>query len=419
MDAAERAPRLAPLVLATGASQALLVVLVPTMAQIGAELGVSAGLVGQARSVTAAVAITVSLVMMPHGDRLGVPRLLRGGSALAVLACAAVAVAPTYALFLTAHALVGLAFACLLSAGFAGVAAFPAHRRASAMGRVAAANAAAWIVVTPIGGVLADRVSWRAAEALPALAAVAALSTARDDDRTPGEWLPPLPVRALLAEVSARRWIGAELIAYGAWTAFLTFSGAFFAQALGASPTTAGWLLTVGPAAFVVASATSGRLARMASRRRLVATAAALMAALVPVLLGRVDSVASAVVLCCLIGFAAGVRTPAAGALGLAQLVDRPGAMMTARTAVTQAGYLVGATVGGALVTGPGYGVLGLVLGLGLAASAVLVLRVHDPAALAGAAQAIRRTQLGSAGRRSWSTRLGGEGPAPTPPDGV
>lgn len=192
--------------------------------------------------------------------------------------------------------------------------------------------------------------------------------------------LPPLPLRAFLVEVSARRWMGAELIAYASWTAFLTFSGAFFADALGASPSTAGWLLTVGPAAFVVASALSGHFDRVASRRRLVASAAMAMAVLVPVLLDRVGSVMAAGVLCIGIGFAAGVRTPAAGALGLAQLPDRPGAMMTARTAVTQAGYLVGAIVGGALVAGPGYGVLGLVLGLGLATAAVLVLRVHDPA---------------------------------------
>lgn len=381
MGAATRTPRLAPLVLATGASQALLVVLAPTMAQIGLELGVSTGLVGQARTVTAAVAITASLVMLPRGDRLGVSRLVQGGCALAVVACGAVAAAPTYALFVTAHALVGVAFACLLSAGFAGVAAFPAHRRAWAMGRVAAANAAAWILVTPVAGVLAEHMSWRAAQAVPALVAVAALSTVRRDDRIPGEGLPPLPLGAFLVEVSARRWMGAELIAYGSWTAFLTFSGAFFAEALGASPSTSGWLLTVGPAAFVVASALSGYFDRVASRRRLVASAAMAMALLVPVLLDRVGSVMAAGVLCIVIGFAAGVRTPAAGALGLAQLPARPGAMMTARTAVTQAGYLVGAMVGGALVAGPGYDALGLVLGLGLATSAVLVLRVHEPAA--------------------------------------
>jgi predicted MFS family arabinose efflux permease len=53
--------------------------------------------------------------------------------------------------------------------------------------------------------------------------------------------------------------------------------------------------------------------------------------------------------------------------------------MMAARTAATQLGYLLGAVVGGAVIAGSGYGVLGLVLAAFMVASAGLVLRVHDP----------------------------------------
>ena len=55
--------------------------------------------------------------------------------------------------------------------------------------------------------------------------------------------------------------------------------------------------------------------------------------------------------------------------------------MMAARTAATQLGYLLGAIVGGALVAGAGYAVLGFVLAAGMATSALLVLRVDDPLA--------------------------------------
>lgn len=51
---------------------------------------------------------------------------------------------------------------------------------------------------------------------------------------------------------------------------------------------------------------------------------------------------------------------------------------MAARTAATQLGYLLGAVIGGAVIAGPGYGTLGIVLAAGMAASALLILRVDD-----------------------------------------
>lgn len=110
---------------------------------------------------------------------MAVSRLLALGAAVAIIGCATVAAAPTLAVFLLAHLLVGIALACLPSAGFAGVAAFAQNRRAWAIGHVAGANALAWIVVTPIVGIVADRLSWRAAQAVPAAIALAAMLTAR------------------------------------------------------------------------------------------------------------------------------------------------------------------------------------------------------------------------------------------------
>jgi predicted MFS family arabinose efflux permease len=96
--------------------------------------------------------------------------------------------------------------------------------------------------------------------------------------------------------------------------------------------------------------------------------------------LGATRSVPLAIVgVFCLIGLAAGIRTPASSGLGLEQLPDHPGAMMAARTAATQLGYLLGAAVGGAVIAGAGYGTLGFALAVGMALSAVLVLRVDDP----------------------------------------
>jgi predicted MFS family arabinose efflux permease len=360
------------------ASQALLVVLSPTIVAIAKDVGASVGAVGQARSISAGIAIAASIALAPRIDALGVAHLLGRGAALAIVACAAVAVSPTLAVFLVAHVLVGLAFACLLSAGFAGVAAFSPDRRAWAIGYVAGANALAWIVVNPIVGAVTDWLSWRAAQAVPAVIAVAALLAASGATSTPAA---PAAgqLRALLAERSARRWIGSELIAYGAWTSLLTFIGAFFIERLSVGEAAVGWLLASGAVTYFAASTRSGALADLVPRRRLVAGSALVMAVLLVAQLRVTGSAPLAVGIFCLIGLAAGIRTPASSGLGLEQLPHLAGAMMAARTAATQLGYLLGAVIGGAVIAGAGYGTLGIVLAVGMAASALLTLRVDDP----------------------------------------
>jgi predicted MFS family arabinose efflux permease len=376
--------RLVPLVLATMASQALLVALTPTIVSVGADLGASVGAVGQARSITAVTAIAVSAAIASRVDALGVRRLLGLGGVIAVAACAAVAAAPALPAFLLAHVLVGAALACLLSAGFAGAAAFPAERRPWAIGWVAAANALAWIVVSPLVGVVAARSSWRVAEVVPAAVALAALVAAPAAGRGSGG-RPALDLRTLAANRSARRWIGAELAAYGAWATLLTFVGAFFVERLGVPEAVAGWLLALGAAAFFAAATSGAGLLAAAPRRRLVAGSSVLMAVLLVVQLGLSGSAAVASAAFCLLGLAAGVRTPVSSALGLEQLPDHPGAMMAARTAANQLGYLLGAVVGGTVIAVAGFGTLGVVLAATMAFSALLMLRVDDPRETAAA----------------------------------
>jgi predicted MFS family arabinose efflux permease len=369
--------RLAPLVLATMASQALLVVLSPTIVAVGADLGASVAAVGQARTVTAAVATMASIAIAARIDAAKLSRVLALGAGLALIGCAAVAAAPTLLAFLLANVLVGAGFACLLSAGFAGVAAFAPERRGWAIGYVAGANSLAWIVVTPLVGIVADRFSWRAAQAVPAAIALLALlaaPTAAGVAKGSASHL-----RLLLSPGSARRWMSTELLAYGAWTALLTFVGAFFVEQLGVRATVVGWLLAAGAAAHFAASTHRGALTAAMPRRQLIAVASLLMAILFVVELNLTGSAVLAVGVFCLLGLAAGVRMPTSGALGLDQLPDQPGAMMAARTAATQLGYLLGAVVGGAVIAGAGYGALGILLAVGMAASAALLLGVEDP----------------------------------------
>lgn len=368
---------LTPLVLATMASQSLLVVLGPTIVAIGSELHSPVSTIGQARSVTAVVSVAASVVMSTRGDALSLRRQLAAGSVLAVLGSAAVAVSTSTPVFLLSHALVGVALALLVSGGFAGVAAFAPDRRGWATGYVAAAQGGAWVVVNPAAAGLTESVTWRAAHAVPAAIALAALLTSRVTSPVP----PTAGAgrRAPLRVPSARRWVSAEAAGFAAWTAVLTFAGAFFIEHTGAQVSTTGWILAAGALAYLAASTRSGWLAARVSRRRLVAGAALVMAALMPVMLTAGLPTAGAAAVFCLLGFVGGIRTPASAGLGLAQLPGQPTAMMAARTAATQSGYLLGAVIGGAVIAGSGYPLLGFVLALVMSFSAWLVLRVTEP----------------------------------------
>jgi predicted MFS family arabinose efflux permease len=384
------------------ATQASIVVLAPLVVEIGRSFGASVSAVGVARSVLAAVAVAVSLAIGPLIDRAGVRPLIVWGAALAVAGAGLTAAAPSLALFYAAHAVTGAGVACLLSAGFAGVAAFfPRVDAAWAMGYVVGAQSIAWIAGNPVIGLLAEAGSWRLAYLVPAAIAGLALAAGLAAPARSGAGgklaagRGPAPVgepaehdragvgaalRAVFGDRSARRWTIAELVAYSAWTAELTYAGAFYVQSYGVGEATVGLLLAVGSFVFLAASLNTERLTSRFPRRALIALAALGMGTLLVPLLSLTPSIAFTLGLFCVMAMFASIRSTGSSALGLAQLPGRPGAMMGARTASAQLGYMIGAAAGGAVLALADFAALGLVLFAGMAASALLVLRVSDPA---------------------------------------
>jgi predicted MFS family arabinose efflux permease len=375
--------RILPLVLATTATQASIVVLAPLVVDIGRDLHASLGAVGAARSVLAATAVVATLVVGPLIDRVGAGPLIAAGAALAMAGAGLAAAAPSLAAFYATQVLTGAGVACMLSAGFAGVAAFfPPSQMAWAMGWVVGAQSLAWIVGNPVIGVLAEHGSWRLGYAVPAaiaaLALVAGLTAPRGRAVSgPGGMAAGLA--AVLRDPSARRWALAELVAYSAWTAEITYAGAFYIRTYDVGLSLVGVLLAIGSVVFLAASTNTARLAARYSRRPVIALAAVGMGAAAVPLLNVTAGVWVTVALFCVMAMFAAVRSAGSSALGLAQLPGRAGSMMAARTASAQLGYVVGAGLGGLVLGGLGFGALGLALCAGMLVSARLVMRVSDP----------------------------------------
>ena len=390
-----RARRLLPLVLATTATQASIVVLAPLLVEIGRDLGASVSAVGVARSVLAGTAFAGSLAIGPLIDRIGVRPLIVRGALLALAGAVASAAAPSLLVFYAAHVITGMGVACLLSAGFAGVASYfdRGGEMTWAMGYVVGAQSLAWILGNPIVGTLADAGSWRLAYAVPATVCVAALVAGlglRPEAGLVAAHDEPDSIRDGLAAVfsdrSARRWAIAELVSYAAWTAELTYAGAFYIEEYGVSTTTVGVLLAAGSVVFLTMSLNTARLTARFPRRPLIVLCGFGMGVVLIPILNWAPAVSVTLALFCLMAVFAGVRSAGSSTLGLEQLPGRPGAMMGARTASAQLGYMIGAAGGGLVIALWGFGTLGFVLFAGMATSALLLLGVRDPWAEGSAA---------------------------------
>jgi predicted MFS family arabinose efflux permease len=376
---------LVPLVLAALAAQASIMVLAPIMVEIGRGLDASVSAIGQARTVMAAVAAVASLRVGPLIDRVGVRPIITWGGVLAVTGHAITSAAGSLLVFYAGHAFIGLGVACLLSGGFAGAGAWFDEADAPwALGYVVGSQSIAWIVGNPLIGVLTDAVSWRLAYAVPGIAALAALGAAlvarvgRGEEQSEGA---TSVMSDVVRDPSARRWTIAEFVAYAAWTAELTYIGAFYVQTYDVQESLVGFLLAIGSIAFLISTLGTNRLVERLGgrRRRLVITSALAMGSLVALIMNVTPAVAFTVALFFLMALCAGVRSTGSSALALGLLPAQPGAMMAARTTSAQLGYTVGAMIGGLVLAVADFGALGFFLLIGMAFSALLIARVGEP----------------------------------------
>jgi predicted MFS family arabinose efflux permease len=209
--------------------------------------------------------------------------------------------------------------------------------------------------------------------------------TAPDGTGSPAVLAPPEPesirdgLAAVLRDRSARRWTIAELVGYTAWSGELTYAGAFYIERYDVNVATVGVLLAVGSLVFLASSTNTARLTARYPRRPLIVSSAFGMGVVLVPILNWAPAVAATLGMFCVMAVFAGIRSAGSSSLGLEQLPERPGAMMGARTASAQLGYMLGAAGGGAVIALSGFGALGFVLFAGMAISALLLAGVRDP----------------------------------------
>ena len=265
--------------------------------------------------------------------------------------------------------------------GFAGAGEFfSPEARDWAIGWVVALQSLAWIVGVPLVGLLADAYGWRAGFAVPIgfclIAATSAILFAPKIEKRPMAIDERTGLITVLRDRNGRRWTIGELLAFGVWTAEITYIAAFYIETFDLSTAVVGILLPTGSLAFLVGSAAAERAAKRFSRRSILIVSSVGMGLTAAVIFNVHPAVGFTVGVGFVMGIFAGFRAASSSTLALDQMPDRPGAMMAARTFAVQIGYLVGAAAGGVVVDLAGYGALGAWMIIGMVASAWVMAKV-------------------------------------------
>ena len=365
------------LLAALAASQAALVVLNPLLPDVARDLDVSVATAGQLRTVSGLAAGIAALATGLLAARVGLRGLMLG--ALVTLACGSLVsgAAPDFAVLVVAQAAVGVGIGVSYSAAIAATAEWSTvENRSRVLALTLLGPPLAWIVGMPLVGLLGE-VSWRLAWlAVPvAMALVAAVLLLRQRATPPAHARAGL--RSVLTHPGVARWTVGELFAFSGWAGALVYMGALLVESYDLSIAATGLALGFGALVYVPGNFLFRRW--VDAHGRLLLIALALSAALTVALLGAVrPSVWVSVALFSILCFIAGGRTLAGSARGLGLAQELRLGVTGVRAAAIQAGYFVGAALGGAALAVGGYSTLGLAfaaLFVGAAIPHVLPLR--------------------------------------------
>ena len=346
---------------ALAASQAALVVLNPLLPDVARDLDVSIATAGQLRTVSGLAAGAAALATGLLAARVGLRGLMLGALVILAIGSLASGAAPNFAVLVVAQALVGVGIGVSYSAAIAATAEWStAANRSRVLALTLLGPPLAWIVGMPLVGILGE-ISWRIAWlVVPAAMAVVATALLLRQRATPPATA-RAGLRAVLTYPGVARWTTGELFAFSGWAGALVYMGALLVESYDLSIAATGLALGFGALVYVPGNFlfrrwvdAHGRSCSWRSRWPLRSRSRCLGAFR--------PSVWVSVGLFALLCFIAGGRTLAGSARGLGLAPELRLGVTGVRAAAIQAGYFVGAAVGGAALAVGGYGTLGALL---------------------------------------------------------
>lgn len=355
-------------------------VMSPILEPLAREFGVSTGTAGLVVAAYGAPGIAVAILAGPYSDRIGRKPFLVLGPAIMGLSTVAAAFAPSLGLIVAARVCSGIGSAVIFPNVNATVAdTFPFRERGRAIAAVIGMNTMASVAGVPIAGIVAEVTNWRVSVGivgvLSIVAAAILLLRLPNAQGTNREARIRVLYALILRDRSAMAAILSSFLGALYWFTWATYIVVFFQRTYALSEGLASTVaLTLG-LGVLIGSQVGGRLGDRLGHRRIVAGAIVISAFLLFVQTNLQLPIAVTAFLNLLLSAVIGARFATNSALLSEQVPEARGTMLAVSASLASMAIVVGATVGGLLVDGPGFGVLGafaLVIAL---LSAVIVLR--------------------------------------------
>ena len=352
----------------------------PVLEPLAREFGLSIGTAGLAVAAYGAPGIAVAVVMGPYSDRIGRKPFLVAGPAIMGLSTLLAALAPTFAVLVAARICSGVGAAVIFPNANATVAdTFPFRERGRAIAAVIAMNTMASVVGVPIAGIVSEATSWRVSVAIVGVLSLVAAAVV---------WvrLPSAPgtnretrIRALYALIvrdrSAISAIGSSFLGALYWFTWATYLVVFFQRAFGLSEGIASTVALSQGLGVIIGSQIGARLGVRLGHVRVVAGAIVISAVILFLLTNLPVPLVAAAILNLVLSAVIGARFATNNVLMSEQVPEARGTMLALSASLQSMAVVVGATVGGLMVDGPGFGTVGaFCLGVALL-SAFIVLR--------------------------------------------
>jgi len=355
-------------------------VMSPVLEPLAREFGISTGTAGLVVAAYGAPGIAVAVLAGPYSDRIGRKPFLVFGPAIMGISTLAAALAPTFGLIILARICSGVGAAVIFPNANATIAdTFPFRERGRAIAAVIGMNTMASVAGVPIAGIVSEATSWRISVAivggLSLLAAVVVLLRLPYAQPTNRE----ARIRALYALIirdrSAIAIIASSFLGALYWFTWATYLVVFFQRTFALSEGAASTVALTQGLGVIIGSQIGGRLGDRFGHRRIVAGAIVISASLLFLQTNLPLPLAVTALLNLLLSAVIGARFATNNALMTEQVPEARGTMLAISGSVASLAIVVGATVGGLVVDGPGFGLLGaLCLGVALV-SATIVMR--------------------------------------------
>ena len=358
----------------------------PVLEQIAHEFGTSTGTAGLVVAAYGAPGVAVAVLAGPYSDRIGRKPFLVIGPIIMGISTLAAALAPSFALIVAARIASGVGAAVIFPNINATIGdTFPYRERGSVLSTTISMNTLASIVGVPIAGIIAELLSWRVSLAIVGtLAIVAGIVLLVRLERAPGQ-SDGTKIRALygriLHERSAVAAIASSFLGALFWFTWVTYLVVFFQQTFGLSEGIASTVALTMGLGVLVGSQLGGRLGDRIGHRRIVAGSVVAAGLLLLIQTNVALPLAATALLNLVLSAVIGARFATNQALMSEQVPEARGTMLALSSAVASMAVVVGATVGGLLVDGPGFAPLGVFCFASAVCSAFIVMRyvVEEP----------------------------------------